>query len=70
MEEKKRWRMTFTSGRKRRTQYVSCADSDVQGEKERWAIFLKEQTGLSWHCTSVTEVNAETLYIGERKGGD
>lgn len=70
MEEKKRWRMTFYSGRKRRTQYVSCAESEVQGEKERWAVFLEEQTGLAWHCTGVTEVKADNLYIGDRKGGD
>lgn len=42
MEEKKRWRITFYSGRKRKTQYVSCAESELQGEKERWAMFLEE----------------------------
>lgn len=70
MEEQKRWRMVFYSGHKRKTQYVSCAESEVQGEKERWAVFLEEQTGLPWHCTSVTLVNADTLYVGDRKGGD
>lgn len=70
MEEKKRWRMTFYSGRKRKTQYVSCAESEIQGEKERWAVFLEEATGLLWHCTGVTEVKADNLYIGERKRGD
>lgn len=70
MEEKKRWRMTFYSGHKRKTQYVSCAESEIQGEKERWAVFLEEATGLSWHCTGVTEVKADNLYIGERKRSD
>lgn len=70
MEEKKRWRMTFYSGRKRKTQYVSCAESEIQGEKERWAVFLEEATKLPWHCTGVTEVKADNLYIGERKRGD
>ena len=68
MEETKRWRMNFYSGHKRKTQYVSCSERELQGEKERWALFLEEQTGLPWHCTSVVEV--KDVYVGDIKGGD
>ena len=69
MEEKKRYRMTFYAGHKHRTLYASCAEADVQGEKERLAMFLEKETGVPWHCTSVTEVDPKTVYVGSR-GGD
>lgn len=70
MKEKKRYRMKFSSKWGRKTMYVSCAEEDLQGEKERWAMFLAEQTGVEWNCTSVTEVDANTVYIGNRERGD
>lgn len=70
MKEKKRYRMKFSSKRGRKTMYVSCAEEDLQGEKERWAMFLAEQTGVEWSCTSVTEVDANAVYIGNRERGD
>ena len=69
MKEKKRYRMTFYSGHRHRTLYASCAEEDLEGEKEAWAMKLEEETGIVWHCTSVTEVKAEEVYVGNR-GGD
>ena len=70
MKQKKRFRMTFrTETYKRKILYTSCTEDELQGEKERLAAFLEAETGRVWHCTDVTEVNAETFYVGRRKGG-
>ena len=61
--------MTFYSGHRHRTLYASCAEEDLEGETEAWAMKLEEETGIVWHCTSVTEVKAEEVYVGNR-GGD
>ena len=70
MKEKKRYRLKFSSKWGKRTLYVSCAEEDLQGEKERYAVLLEGETGVSWHCTSVTEVDANGVYIGNRERGD
>lgn len=70
MEDKKRYRMTFRADKhKRKILYTSCAESEVQGEKERLAMFLESETGIPWRCANVAEVSAD-VYIGERGGGD
>ena len=71
MENTKRYRMTFRSEKHRRkVLYTTCAEENLQGEKERLAMFLESETGVPWHCTDVTEVDASSVYIGERRGGD
>ena len=70
MEEKKRYRMTFRAGNRRKTLYASCVEAELQGEKERLAMFLETETGVAWHCSTVTEVDAKTVYVGERGGSD
>ena len=69
MEEKKRYRMSFRAGNRRKTLYTSCIEDELQGAKERLAMFLEKETGIAWHCSSVTEVDAKTVYVGSR-GGD
>ena len=56
MEDKKRYCLTFRADRwKGKRIYITCAAWELQGEKERWAMILEKETGLSWRCEDVSE---------------
>lgn len=66
MEERKRWRAVFTAeGFRRKVIYIHCTEDELQGEKEKWAVMLENDTGLPWRCESITEADN----IRGKKGG-
>jgi len=62
-ETPKKFLLIFrTEGYHKKKIYVTCTESELQGEKERWAILLEEQTGRGpWVCTEVQDVTGKTV---------
>lgn len=56
-ETPKKFLLTFRAeGYRKKRIYVNCAEADLQGEKEHWAMFLEEQTGIAWNCDLVEDM--------------
>ena len=65
MKDKKRYRLTYCAKNfGRRVLFVYCKSEDLQGEKESWAMFLEEETGVSWRCEKAEEVDLFYYNIG------
>lgn len=62
-ETPRKFLLTFrTEGYRRKRIYATCTEAELQGEKERWAMLLEEQTGHgSWICTEVQDVTGKTV---------
>ena len=62
----KRWKLVFRADRHRKkTVYAFGAEADMQGEKEKWAMILEKETGLSWRCEEISEASPA---VGENRG--
>ena len=62
-ETPRKFLLTFrTEGYRRKRIYATCMEAELQGEKERWAMLLEEQTGHgSWICTEVQDVTGRAV---------
>lgn len=70
-ETPQKFLLTFrTDGYRKKKIYVTCTESELQGEKERWSMRLEEQTGKGpWVCTDVREADKTTSTTGRSDGG-
>lgn len=61
----RKYLLTFrTEGYRKKRIYATCTESELQGCKEQWAMFLDEQTGHGpWICTEVQDVTGKTVRI-------
>ena len=63
-ETPKKFLLMFrTEGYRKKRIYATCTEAELQGEKERWAVLLEEQTGHGpWVCTEVQDVTGKTVW--------
>lgn len=56
-ETPRKFRLTFRAkGHRKRVLYATTTEDKIEGEKEHWAMFLEEQTGIAWHCDLVEDM--------------
>lgn len=42
--------------------FATCTEGELQGEKERWAVLLEEQTGKGpWVCSEVQDMTGRAV---------
>lgn len=63
-ETPRKFLLTFrTEGYRRKRIYATCTEGELQGEKERWAMLLEEQTRHGpWVCTEAQDVTGKTVW--------
>ena len=56
-ESPRKFKLTFRAkGHRKKVLYATTTEDKIEGEKEHWAMFLEEQTGVSWICNEVVDM--------------